>query len=177
MVFLMLAALPAMAADNAALSLAANAAYLQTNVHKPGIKSTTSGLQYRIIRSGLGRRPGLNDVARIEYSARLIDGTLVDGTSPGLAAAVRANSVIAGLREALMLMHAGDHWQLVIPASLGFPIRLSNGTDIPPQQTLVFDITLVSAYPPEAGTQTDDSSPLSVYALGRQTGATFTIHP
>lgn len=184
MVLLAAAAVPAMAAvpasapaANAALSLDANTAYLQANAHKPGVKTTSSGLQYRIIRNGLGRRPAQNDVVAIEYSAKLIDGTVVDGTSPGLAASVRASGVIAGLREALTMMHEGDQWQLAVPGSLGFPIRLSNGADIPPRQTLLFDITLVSTYTPAPGTQTDDSSPISLYSVGRQTGATFTIHP
>lgn len=178
MAFLLLAGTPAMAADDAlSLSPAANAAYLQANARKPGVRTTASGLEYRILRNGLGRRPAQNDMVRIEYSARLIDGTLVDGTSPGLAASVRANGVIAGLREALAMMHEGDRWQLAVPASLGFPIRMANGVEIPPRQTLLFDITLVAAYTPDAGTQTDDSSPISVYTSGRETGAAFTIHP
>lgn len=176
MAFALLAAAPAMAADSA-LSLAANAAWLQANARKPGVRTTASGLEYRILHNGLGRRPGPNDVVRIEYNATLIDGTVVDGTSPGLGASVRANGVIAGLREALAMMHEGDQWQLAVPASLGFPIRIDNRADIPPRQTLLFDLTLVSTYTPAAGTVTDDSSPISLYTAGRETGATFTIHP
>src|SRR3569833_4078210 len=109
---------PALAADDAP-SLAANAAYLADKANKPGTIVRPSGLQYRILRSGPGRRPGGDDVVRIGYTVRLINGTVVDSTTPVLPASLgMANVPMAGLAAALSLMHAGDHWQLVQPANL-----------------------------------------------------------
>src|SRR5471030_156357 len=109
---------PALAADDA-LSPAANAAFLAASAKKPGTIIRPSGLQYRVLRSGTGKRPGANDVIRLGYAIRLINGAVVDSTTPVLPATLAMSSVaMAGLAEALSLMHAGDRWQLVIPANL-----------------------------------------------------------
>lgn len=173
-------AAPARAADALAadaLGPDANTAYLSTNAAKPGVVSLPSGLQYRVVKSGIGRKPRPADIVQIDYSARLINGTLVDGTSAGLPAPVQVSGVIAGLGQALQMMREGDHWQLVLPARLGFGARSTPGGNIPANQTLVFDVTLVAIAPPAAQLQPDNSSPISVYAAGREEGATFTIHP
>lgn len=172
----LLATMPALAADGA-LSLEANAAYLKANGAKADVRTLASGLQIHIVKTGFGTKPRPGDILGIAYSAKLIDGTVVDGTSPGLAASVRSSSVIAGLGEALQMMRQGDHWQLALPARLAFPIRLASGADIPPSQTLLIDVTLMSVSSGTAGMQTDDASPITVYASGRQSGAMFTIHP
>src|SRR5438105_3962682 len=100
---------------------AANSAFLAANAAKSGVITRPSGLQYRILRNGTGKRPGGNDIVRLSYAIRLINGTLVDSTTPVLPAALSMSSVsLAGLGEALSLMHAGDRWQLVIPANLAF---------------------------------------------------------
>jgi FKBP-type peptidyl-prolyl cis-trans isomerase len=80
------------------------------------------------------------------YTGNLINGKVFDGTSPGLPANFKVNEVIPGWTEALQLMREGDHWQLVIPANLGYGAR-GAGTMIPPDQVLVFDMTLVSTIP------------------------------
>lgn len=106
---LLMAASPALAADEA-LSAAANAAYLAANAKKPGTILRPSGLQLRVLRSGVGRRPGRNDVVQIRYGLRLINGVLVDSTTPSLpTAAVLSGITLAGLGEALLLMREGDH--------------------------------------------------------------------
>ena len=97
------------------------------------------------MHSGVGRHPGAGDWAKVTYSGKLIDGTLFDGTSPGLPATLAVNGIIPGLSEALQLMHEGDRWQIVVPPALGFgPHGSANGA-IPPEQALVFDVTLLSA--------------------------------
>ena len=136
-----------------------------------------SGLQYRVLRSGTGKRPGANDVVRLAYAIRLINGTLVDSTTPVLPATLAMSSVaMAGLAEALALMHAGDRWQLTIPANLAFGGRGAMNGAVPPDQTLQMDVTLVSAAPPQPG-QTVTQSPFSVWSNGRENGAAFTIRP
>lgn len=170
------ACFPALAVDET-LSLAANAAYLTTNAKKPGTILRPSGLQYRILRGGTGKRPGGNDVVRLAYGIRLINGTLVDSTSPVLPATLAMSSVgLAGLAEALSLMHVGDHWQLAIPANLGFGGKGAMNGAIPPDQTLAVDVTLVSASPPLPG-ETVAQSPFSLWGNGRENGASLTLRP
>jgi FKBP-type peptidyl-prolyl cis-trans isomerase len=160
-----------------ALSATANAAYLAANAGKPGTIIRPSGLQYRVLRSGAGKRPGGNDIVRVAYVIKLINGTLVDSTPQVLPANLAMSSVgLAGLAEALSLMHMGDRWQLAIPANLGFGGKVADNGAIPANQTLLMDVTLLSAAPPQPG-QALSESPFSVWSNGRENGAAFTIRP
>jgi FKBP-type peptidyl-prolyl cis-trans isomerase len=166
---------PALADD--ALSAAANAAYLAANAKKPGTVLRPSGLQYRVLRAGFGRKVGADDVARLAYSVALINGTVVEKTSPVLPMALAVNTVsMGGLAEALRLMREGDHWQLVIPANLAFGAKPAMNGTIPPSQTLILDVNLISSAPPQPG-QAPPDSPFSVWSNGRETGGAFTIRP
>jgi len=137
----------ARAADDA-LSLEANQAYLAANKTKPGVHVTGSGLQYKIIQNGFGKRPGPDATVVVYYTGRLINGTIFDGTSPGLPATFKVDGgLVQGWVEALQLMREGDHWQLVIPSNLGYGNRGAADGAIPPNQTLVFDLRLVSTKP------------------------------
>ena len=141
--FLLFGALPAFAADDA-LSLAANQAFLAANAKKPGVIVRPDGLQFKILQNGYGKRPTVTDTVQVYYTGVLINGTLFDGTSPGLPATFLVNKVIPGWIEALTLMREGDHWQLVIPANLAYGERGAAGGSVPPSQTLVFDLRLIS---------------------------------
>ena len=165
---------PALAADDA-LSPAANAAFLTANAKKPGTITRPSGLQYRVVRPGTGKRPGGNDVARIAYVIRQIDGALVDSTTPVLPASVQVSTIsLAGLAEALPLMHEGDRWQLVIPPNLAFGPKGAVNGSVGPNQVLVMDVTLISTAPPQPGQQLSES-PFSLWGNGRENGASFTL--
>src|SRR5471032_2947164 len=134
----------ALAADDP-LGPAANAAFLAANAKKPGTIIRPSGLQYRVVRSGTGKRPGGNDVARIAYAIRQINGAMVDSTTPVLPAAVQVGTIsLAGLAEALPLMHEGDRWQLVIPPNLAFGPKGAPNGSVGPNQVLVMDVTLIA---------------------------------
>ena len=166
----------ALAAEEA-LSPGANAAFLSANAGKPGTIIRPSGLQYRILRSGTGKRPGGSDLVRVTYNVRMINGALVDSTNPVLPATLSMSGVgLAGLAEALSLMHVGDRWQLTIPANLAFGAKGAQGGTIPPDQTLLMDVILISAAPPQPG-QSVAESPFSVWSNGRENGASFTIRP
>ncbi|HEX4270596.1 MAG TPA: FKBP-type peptidyl-prolyl cis-trans isomerase [Rhizomicrobium sp.] len=140
------APLPARAADDA-LSQEANQAYLAANMKKKGVIVRPSGLQFRIIQNGFGKRPQPTDTVEVYYTGKLINGTIFDGTSPGLPAAFKVNSVIPGWIEALEIMREGDHWQLTIPSNIGYGARGAADGLIPPNQTLVFDLQLISTTP------------------------------
>lgn len=170
-----LGASQAWGADDA-LGPAANSTFLADNAKKPGTITRPSGLQYRILRTGFGRRPVPGDIVRLFYNIRLINGTLVDSTTPTLPASLSVDTVtMRGLSEALQLMHEGDRWQLVVPTALAFGVK-GQGTAVPPAQTLVFDVTLVSAAPPQPG-QVVGENPFSVWSNGREAGGAITIHP
>ena len=165
-----------LAADES-LNPAANAAFLSANAAKPGTINRPSGLQYKVLRSGTGKRPGGSDFVRVTYGIRLINGTLVDSTNPVLPATISMSGVgLAGLAEALSLMHVGDRWQLTIPANLAFGAKGAQGGTIPPDQTLLMDVNLISAAAPQPG-QSVAESPFSVWSNGRENGAAFTIRP
>ena len=137
---------PAFAVDDA-LSIPANQAFLKANATKPGVIVRPSGLQYKIIQNGFGKRPKSTDTVKVYYTGTLINGTVFDGTSPGLPASFRVNSVIPGWAEAMQLMREGDHWELTIPAHLAYGARGAAGGLVPPNQTLLFDIRLISTTP------------------------------
>jgi FKBP-type peptidyl-prolyl cis-trans isomerase len=138
--------LPALAADDA-LSAEANQAFLAANAKKPGVITRPDGLQFKILQNGFGKRPFLTDTVQVYYTGMLINGTVFDGTSPGLPASFKVNSVITGWEEALAIMREGDHWQLVIPPNLAYGDRGAGNGTIPPSQVLVFDLRLISTTP------------------------------
>ncbi|MDB5735578.1 MAG: FKBP-type peptidylprolyl cis-trans isomerase [Alphaproteobacteria bacterium] len=140
------AAAPAFAVDEA-LSIDANQKYLDENALKKGVVVRPSGLQFRIIQNGYGKRPASTDSVTVYYTGTLINHVVFDGTSPGLPASMKLNQVIPGWIEALQLMREGDHWLITIPANLGYGVRGSPDGSIPPNQVLVFDIKLVSTTP------------------------------
>jgi FKBP-type peptidyl-prolyl cis-trans isomerase len=134
-------------AANDALSIENNLKYLDDNKKQKGWIVRPSGLQFRILQNGYGKRPQSTDTVKVYYTGKLINGTIFDGTSPGLPASMKLNSVIQGWIEALLLMREGDHWQLVIPPNLGYGARSMGDGLIPPNQTLWFDIRLVETTP------------------------------
>ena len=106
-----------------------------------GVITRPSGLEFRIIQNGYGKRPQPTDTVKVYYTGKMINGVIFDGTSPGLPASFKLTSgLIQGWIEALLLMREGDHWQLVIPPNLGYGVRGSQDGSIPPNQTLIFDL-------------------------------------
>ncbi len=172
---LMLAGSPSMAAaPDEALSDAANKAFLAANAAKPGVVTKPDGLQYRVLTPGFGKRPGPNDTVQIIYSGKLINGAVFDGASPGLPATVAVSALIRGMNEALQLMHVGERWQVVMPASLGFGSAGAANGAIPPGQSLVFDITLLSVLsgpPPGSGPGVGFGITSSSQGIERRAGA------
>jgi FKBP-type peptidyl-prolyl cis-trans isomerase len=126
------------------LTPASNKKFLADNALKPGVTRTADGLQYRVIKSGSGKRvTGPSDMVTVTYKGQLINGKVFDQTAPGKTAQFPAGGLIPGWVEALSLMKEGDEWELVIPSDLGYGSQGAGGA-IPPDQTLVFEMTLVS---------------------------------
>ncbi|HTO40858.1 MAG TPA: FKBP-type peptidyl-prolyl cis-trans isomerase [Rhizomicrobium sp.] len=125
------------------LDAAANQKFLTDNGAKDGVITRPSGLQYRVITAGSGKGVSSgSDMVTVTYKGALITGKVFDQTAPGQTATFPAGRLIPGWVEALSLMKEGDEWQIVIPSELGYGARGAGG-DIPPNQTLVFDMKLV----------------------------------
>lgn len=137
----------AQAAGDPSLSPQANAAFLAAYAKKPGVVIRPSGLMYRVLENGFGKRPTAFDTATVYYKGTLVNGKVFDSTEPGFPADFPVNAVIPGWTEALELMREGDHWELAIPARLAYGTR-GAGNAIPPDQALVFDVQLVKVSPP-----------------------------
>jgi len=141
------------------LRLDANAACIAANAKVPGVVVRPSGLQYRILHYGSGNRPGPRDTVTFYYTESLINGTAVSGTEPDFPAQEKlTDMVVPGLTEAFSLMREGDHWQVVIPANIGYGARGGEGGAVPPNQTLILDLTLVTVTPYKEPPHKDDDS-------------------
>ena len=123
----------------------AGEAFLAANKDKPGVVTLPSGLQYKIIEPGTGPKPTASDSVVCNYRGTLIDGTEFDSSyKRGQAATFPVGQVIKGWTEALQLMPVGSKWQLFIPPDLAYGERGTNGGPIGPNETLVFEVQLVS---------------------------------
>lgn len=116
--------------------------YLAENKKKEGVKTTESGLQYKIETEGKGAKPTAEDTVTVHYSGKLADGTEFDSSyKRGEPVSFPVNGVIPGWTEALKMMPVGSKWQLVIPPALAY------GENAPPvigpNQVLIFDVELL----------------------------------
>ncbi|HVT26732.1 MAG TPA: FKBP-type peptidyl-prolyl cis-trans isomerase [Lacipirellulaceae bacterium] len=119
------------------------AQFLAQNSKRPGVQSTASGLQYRVLQQGNGPSPTLNDTVRCNYRGTLLNGTEFDSsTRQGGPAEFAVKDVIPGWTEALQKMHVGDKWQLFVPAKLAYDMHPPR-PPIEPGSTLVFEIELL----------------------------------
>lgn len=119
--------------------------FLADNKKKEGVKTTASGLQYKVIKEGTGPQPKETDTVTVNYRGTLIDGTEFDSSyKRGEPATFPLNAVIKGWTEGLQLMKVGSKYQLFIPASLGYGARGAGG-DIGPNSALIFEVELMSA--------------------------------
>ena len=122
----------------------AGAIFLLQNKTNAGVVSLPSGLQYKILSTGQGRKPTDADTVECRYRGTLVDGSLFDASASGGPPSVfKVSEVIPGWKEALKLMPAGSKWQLFIPPNLAYGMR-GKGTEIGPSTTLVFELELVN---------------------------------
>jgi len=119
-------------------------AFLSENKKKEGVKTLPSGLQYKVIKAGTGKKPKLNETVTVNYRGTLIDGTEFDSSyRRGQPATFPVSGVIPGWTEALPLMQEGAKWQLFVPPNLAYGERGAGGL-IGPNATLIFEIELIS---------------------------------
>ena len=117
--------------------------FLQENSKKPGVVTLPSGLQYKVITSGNGKKPVLTDKVVAHYRGTLVDGKEFDSSiKRGQPAEFQVSGVIKGWSEALQLMKVGDKWNLYIPSDLAYGDQGAGGI-IPPGAALVFEVELL----------------------------------
>ena len=121
---------------------AAGEKFLAENKAKEGVKTTESGLQYKVITEGKGEIPADTCKVKVNYKGTLIEGTEFDSSyKRNEPATFRANQVIKGWTEALTMMPVGSKWELYIPQELAYGSRESG--QIKPFSTLIFEVELV----------------------------------
>ncbi len=124
------------------------AKFLEDNKKKPGVKTTSSGLQYKVEKEGTGAPPKPTDMVTVNYRGTLIDGTEFDSSyKRGQPATFPVNGVIKGWTEALQLMKVGSKYQLWIPSNLAYGER-SVSPELGPNATLIFEVELTDAKAP-----------------------------
>lgn len=118
-------------------------AFLVENGKKDGVKTTASGLEYKVIKSGTGKSPKATDTVSVNYRGTLITGKEFDASN-GTPVEFPVNRVIPGWTEALQLMKVGDKWEIVIPAKLAYGDNPPPGAPIGPNEVLVFEVELLA---------------------------------
>ncbi len=123
--------------------------FLSENATKEGVVTLESGLQYKVIESGEGNSPAVDDIVQVHYRGTLIDGSEFDSSfKRGVPAEFGVNQVIPGWTEALQLMKEGAKWELYIPSELAYGPG-GTGGPIGPNQTLLFEVALLKILPAE----------------------------
>lgn len=118
--------------------------YRAENGARPEVKTTSSGLQYEVLREGEGPRPKFSSRVRVHYRGTLVDGTPFDSSyRRGKPLSIGLLEVISGWREGMRLMGVGSHYRFVIPPDLAYYDRRASWL-IGPSSTLIFEVELLA---------------------------------
>ena len=125
-------------------NLKAGEAFLAENAKRESVVTLPSGLQYEIIKQGVGEKPLASNTVTCHYHGTTIKGEVFDSSvRRGQPASFPLNAVIKGWTEALQLMPVGSKWKLYIPPHLAYGNR-SVSREIGPNSTLIFEVELLS---------------------------------
>ena len=118
--------------------------FLKDNATKEGVKTTASGLQYKIAVAGEGKSPKATDTVLVHYKGTLLDGTEFDSSYKRKEPITfPLNRVIPGWTEGLQLLKEGGKATLYIPSKLAYGERGTPGGPIGPNETLIFEVELL----------------------------------
>jgi len=131
-------------------NMAVQKAFLEENKTKEGVTTLENGIQYKAIKSGSGKTPVATDRVKVQYTGRLLDGTVFDSSERrGGAVESQVNKLMMpAMREALLLMKEGDKWELYVPSNLGYGMQPM--PKVGPSQLLVVELELLELLPPAA---------------------------
>ncbi|PNK60577.1 FKBP-type peptidyl-prolyl cis-trans isomerase [Psychrobacter sp. FDAARGOS_221] len=120
--------------------------FLAENAKKEGVKTTESGLQYKVIKAGTGKSPTEKDMVKLNYEGKLLDGTVFDSSYDRDEPVVfPVGGLITGFTEGLQLMKEGGEYELYIPADLAYGEIGNEG--IAPNSTLIFKVEMIEVNP------------------------------
>ena len=115
--------------------------FLAANRSKPGVISLPSGVQYRVLRAGKGRKPTADNQVRCRYRGTLVDGSIIDKSDDKKPVSMLVGGLLAGLKEAVMLMPTGSKWEIVIPPQLAYGQFGNRG--VGPNAVLIYDMEIL----------------------------------
>jgi len=131
-------------AQQAKINANAGKAFLAENAKKDGVKTTASGLQYKVIQAGSGASPTEDNKLTAHYEGRLLNGSVFDSSYERSAPLqFYMNNVIKGWQEALSMMKVGSKWEVYIPSQLAYGEK-GAGQRIEPNSTLIFTVELIT---------------------------------
>ncbi len=140
----------------AAANLAAGNEFLKKNGKKRGVKTTASGLQYKVINKGKGASPQPTDLVTAHYHGTLVDGSVFDSSRDGDPAQFPLDRVIPGWKEGVQLMKKGAKYQFWIPPALAYGEQGVPEANIGPNQVLSFEVELIDFGPAPAAVPTGE---------------------
>jgi FKBP-type peptidyl-prolyl cis-trans isomerase len=117
-------------------------AFLDENQRKPGVIKLKSGLQYKVIKAGVGVKPTDKDVVKCRYRGTLIDGTMFEQSDAAKPASIQVEPLVPGLKEAIKLMPVGSKWEVYIPAELGFG-SAGKPPKVGPDAVIIYELELL----------------------------------
>lgn len=121
--------------------------FLAENKTKAGITELPNGIQYKIIKQGVGVKPAVEDTIKVHYKGTTIDGKVFDDSySRGEPIEFPLNNLIEGWKQTLVLMPVGSKWQIFLPSDYGYGDR-GAGANIPGGATLIFELELLDVKP------------------------------
>lgn len=131
-------------AEQAAKRIALAEQFMKANAARAEVSTTASGLQYEVLESGSGAKPGPRSNVVTHYHGTLVDGTVFDSSvARGEPAEFGVHQVIPAWTEALQMMSVGDKWRIACPPHLAYGER-GAGDAIGPNTALVFEIHLIA---------------------------------
>ena len=117
--------------------------FLKDNKTKAGIKTTASGLQYKVIKQGSGAKASATDSVELDYELKLLSGEVIDSSySRGEHSTFPLSSVIEGFKEGVMLMPMGSHYIFYIHPNLGYGAQAAGSME--PNSLLIFEVETYS---------------------------------
>ena len=132
--------------QDAAKNKKAGDEFLAENAKKEGVKTTDSGLQYKVVKAGNGKSVSESDMVKINYEGKLLDGTVFDSSyDKNEPIVLPVQGMIPGFSEGLQLMKEGGTYELYIPGDLAYGETGANG--IEPNSTLIFKVEMIEVNP------------------------------
>lgn len=122
-----------------------NIAFLPGLESRGDVEKTESGLYFKVLRPGTGRKPNLSDSVLVHYRGTLIDGTQFDSSYDRKRPTRFAlNQVVHGFAEGLTKVGAGGKIIIYVPSELGYGYRVPPNSVIKAGDVLVFETELLS---------------------------------